>query len=343
MPRRASSHRPRHQPLRETLDEAPIDEAMIATEALAIVADPQSEFVDAADPEVPSQAWQGRRPGRAAAKERRRASARSGATLVASTDHLAGGPSACCPYCAVLLQPPPETDDRCPRCSQRMIVRQVGARVAILAEAVLPIFEAERLNEEGWARDRDRWLELARESGSTGDQVPHLAGELISETDVAAARAWYMSSVDRAFRVAVSDRRWEEAARIRYEQAGVLSRIAGPSDAPSVEVVELHRDGIIADLQAIGEVAKDAEIRGESCCEACRADDHRVVQIAEELRSPALPHEGCPAGLCRCRWFLTTRDQELIAALLRRQMGAGRRTADPPDEPGRDDAISVIA
>jgi hypothetical protein len=223
-----------------------------------------------------------------------------------------------------------------------MIVRSVGARVAILAEAVLPFFEAERHNEERWACDRDRWLELAHESGADSAQGPDVAGELISEADVAAARAWYMSSADRAFRVAERDRRWEEAARIRYEQAGVLSPIAGSWDPPSDEVLRLHRDGIAADLQAIGEVAKNAEVRGESCCEACQADDHRVVQIAEELRSSTLPHEGCPDGLCRCRWFLTTRDQEILAALLQRQMGADRRTAGPPDEP-RNDAISAIA
>ena len=325
------------------LDEARVDEALIAPEALVISADPQSEFVDGADPEPPPQPRQGRRPGRVAAKERRRADATSGRTLVASTDPIPVEPTARCPYCAVLLHKPPETDDRCPRCGQRMIVRYVGARVAILAEAVLPFFEAERLNEERWSRARDRWLELARESGAGENEVPHLAGELISEADVAAARAWYLSSADRAFRVAESDRRWEEAARIRYEQAGVMSRLAGPSGPPSDEVVRLHRSGMAADLQAIAEVARDAEVRGESCCEACRVDDHRVAEIAEELRSPTLPHEGCPDGLCRCRWFLTTRHQELFAALLRRQMGADRRTVHPPDEPERDDALSVIA
>jgi hypothetical protein len=314
----------------EAPDEARVDEALIAPETLVTAADPQSEVADAADPGIPPQPRQGRRPGRAAGKERRRADTRGEAT-------------ACCPYCAILLQPPPETDDRCPRCRQPIIVRYVGARVALLAEAVLPFFEAERLNEERWARERDRWLELARECGADDDQVPHLAEELISEADVAAARAWYLSSVDRAFRVAESDRRWEEAARIRYDQAGVLSQIAGSPDSPSDEVVGLHRDGLAADLQAIGEVARDAEVRGESCCEACRVDDRRVVQIAEELASPTLPHEGCPDGLCRCRWFLTARDQELLAALLRRQMGADRRTAAPPEEPGPGGAMSAIA
>jgi hypothetical protein len=326
-----------------TLEEAGVGEALIATEALVIEADPQSEDVDAADPKVPPQSRQGRRPARADATERRRADARGRTTPVTSADPVPVEPTACCPYCAILLQPPPETDDRCPRCRQPIIVRYVGARVALLAESVLPFFETERLNEERWARERDRWLELARESGTDDDQVPHLAGELVSEADVAAARAWYMSSVDRAFRVAESDRRWEEAARIRYEQAGVLSRIAGSPHSPSDEVVRLHRDGIAADLQAIGEVARDAEVRGESCCEACRADDRRIAQIAEELNSPTLPHEGCPDGLCRCRWFLTARDQELLAALLRRQMGADRRTTAPPDEPGRDGAKPAIA
>jgi hypothetical protein len=327
-----------------TLDETGVGEALIASEALEVEeADPQSEADDAADPDVPPQHRQGRRPARAAGTEQRRADARDGATPVTSVDPDPVESPACCPYCATRMQPPPETDDRCPRCRQLIIVRYVGARAALLAEAVLPFFEAERLKEECWAGERDRWLELARDHGADEDQVPHLAGELISEADVAAARASYMASVDRAFRVAESDRRWEEAARIRYEQAGVLSGMAGSPDSPSHEVVGLQRDALAADLQAIGEVARDAEVRGESCCEACRVDDGRVVEIAEELRSPTLPHEGCPDGLCRCRWFLTAADQEFLTALLRRQMGADRRTAASPDEPGADGAMSAIA
>jgi hypothetical protein len=142
---------------------------------------------------------------------------------------------------------------------------------------------------------------------------------LISEEDVVAARAWYLSGADRAFQVAESERQWEEGARIRYQQADVLFRIDGSPGSPSEEVLWLHRDGLAADLQAIGEVARHAEVRGEACCKACAADDRRIVEIAEELRSPTLPHQGCPDGLCRCRWFLTARDQELLAALLRRR------------------------
>jgi hypothetical protein len=325
----------------EALDQGRPDEASIAPEAVAIAAGPSSE---AADPVVPAPAAKvdpGVPPP--AAKARRRRHARSAATPVAPTDRVAATPTVSCPYCAVLLQQPLKTNDRCPRCRQRMIIRSIGGRLAILAQAALPFFEAERLNEERWTRDRDRWLELAHDSGTAGNRMPQLAGELITEADVAAARAWYMSSVDRAFRTAERRRQWEEAARLRYEQAGVLSRIAGTSDPPSDEVVGLHRNGLAADLQAIGEVVKEAEVRGESCCEACRLDDRRVVQIAEELRVPTMPHQGCPNGLCPCRWFLTTRDQEFLAALLRRQMETDRRMLGPTAERGLDDAVSVIS
>ena len=271
---------------------------------------PDVDLREAAHATPPSRSRQRRRHGRAAA------------TAVPAAGRASGEPMASCPYCATVLQPAPETDDHCPRCRQPMIVRYVGTRRAILAAAVLPFFEAERLNEERRARERDRWLELARESGTDDDQLPNLAGESISEADVVVARAAYLSSVDGAFRLAQDDRRWDVAARIRYEQVAVLSRMADAPGAPSDELIGLHREGMAADLQAIGEVARDAEVRGESCCDACRVDDRRVVRVAEELASPTLPHAGCPEGLCRCRWFLTARDQELLAALLRRQMGA---------------------
>jgi hypothetical protein len=301
------------------LDEAADGEAPIASDAREIEAHPQDQEVDSADAVIPFEPRPGRRPARAAAAERRRPDARGEATPRRSAEPVGVEPTPCCPYCAVLLESPPERDDRCPRCHQLIVVRYIGARMALLAESVLPFFETERRNEERWALERDRWLALAREGRTNDGQGPRLAGELISEEDVDAARAWYLSGADRAFHVAESERRWEEAARIRYQQADVLFGINGSPGSPSEEVLWLHRDGLAADLQAIGEVARHAEVRGEACCEACAGDDRRIVEIAEELRSPTLPHEGCPDGLCRCRWFLTARDQEVLAALLRRR------------------------
>jgi len=327
--------------------EAPAPEAPVAGEPLVTEADAPAEVVDAVEPEavepegeVARQPRRAPQPARTVTATRRPTDDLEDATQISSTRPVPVEATAYCPYCASLLQPPPDATRRCPRCRQRIVVRHIGTRAVYLAEAVLPFFEAER---QRWARERDRWLDLARASGAAADPVQHLATEPLSEAGVAAARALYMSTVDRSFRIAKSDRRWEEAARIRYDQALALFRIAGSTAPPPEEVVKLHREGVVADLQGIGEVSKDAELRGASCCETCQVDEGRVVRIAEELRSPRLPHRGCPKGLCRCRWFLSARDQEFLSEFLRRQARANRRLTAPPAEPARDEAVSTTA
>jgi hypothetical protein len=206
-------------------------------------------------------------------------------------------------------------------------VRRLGDRTVYLAEAVLSFFEAERRRvkeSERCAHERDQWLGLAREAGATDAELKHDEPEYVTRADAAAARAVYMSAVDYAVRVARSERRWEDAARIRYEQARTLLGNASPASLPE-EVVRIHREGVAADLQAIGEVAKDVELHGASCCDACRAAEARVVKIADELRAPSLPHKGCPTGICHCRFFLSRRDQEILGDFLRRQAEAYRR------------------
>jgi hypothetical protein len=234
-----------------------------------------------------------------------------------------------CPYCASLLEPAPESTRRCPRCHQRIVVRRVGDRTAYLAESVLPFFEAERRRvkeSERCAAERDRWLGLAREAGATDAELKHANPEYVTKADVAAGRAVYMSAVDYAVRVARSERRWEDAARTRYDQARTLLGTATPASLPE-EVVRIHREGVAAELQNIGEVAKDAELHGASCCDACRADEGRIDKIADQLRAQTLPHKGCPTGLCHCRWFLSRRDQEILGDFLRRQAEAYRDLA----------------
>ena len=51
----------------------------------------------------------------------------------------------------------------------------------------------------------------------------------------------------------------------------------------------------------------------------CDADDGQVFTIASELRTPRLPHAGCPRGLCRCDWFLASGDQAEVRRHLRRR------------------------
>jgi hypothetical protein len=135
-----------------------------------------------------------------------------------------------CPYCATILDPPPSATRRCGQCRQKIVVRSLDGRTVFLAEAALPVFEAERrraAEAERLGRLRDKWLELALRAGAPLERARRLAEEPASENRLAAARALYISAIDRSFEAAIRADKLEEAARIRFDQAVVLYGFAG--------------------------------------------------------------------------------------------------------------------
>jgi hypothetical protein len=240
--------------------------------------------------------------------------------------------AASCPYCASALKPPPVASGRCPRCRQRIIVKRIAGRPVYLTEAAVPVFEAERrrtAHAGRWTHERDRWLEQARAAGAEADRVARLVRLPVSEDIVDGARRLYLGAVDRAVAAARRERRWDDGARLRFDEALTVRRLAGPRSLPSVEVLRLHRDGLALLLRGIGELARSAELLAGSCCDTCRSDDGLVVRIADELRAPHLPHAQCPKGLCRCRWLLPEHERAIVADRLRRQGRPARRHLVP--------------
>jgi hypothetical protein len=135
-----------------------------------------------------------------------------------------------CPYCASALQPVPRASRKCPSCRNKIIVRRVDDRTVLLVEAALPIFETERrriAEAERLAGIRQHWLDLARSAGASPDRVDRAAAEPVSEARVAAARAMYLSMVDRSFQAEVRKDRLGRAARIRFDQALILFAASG--------------------------------------------------------------------------------------------------------------------
>ena len=190
------------------------------------------------------------------------------------------------------------------------------------------MFEAERRRLAGagrLTRERERWLKLAAAAGAPSERVARLAAAQLSADVVDDARTLYLAAVERSFQVAKREQRWEDASRIRREHALSLYRVAGSPVPPPAEIVKLHRDGAAAELRGIAEIARDAELVGATCCDACRADDGRVLKIAAELRVPRLPHDGCPKGLCHCGWDLATRQRAAFQRYLRPRARADQR------------------
>ena len=201
-----------------------------------------------------------------------------------------------------------------------------------LTEAAIPVFEAERqriASSRRLTRERGRWLKLAASVHAPAERVARLAAARPSPAAVEAARALYVASVDRSFNAARRERRWEDASRMRREQALTLYRIAGSPAMPPAETVALHREAATAELRGIARFGRQAELRGATCCELCRSDDHRAFQIAAELATPRLPHVGCPRGLCRCRWDLPAPDRATVGHPARRsRSGSGAATSE---------------
>ena len=115
-------------------------------------------------------------------------------------------------------------------------MRHIDDRIVWLVEAALPVFEAERrriADEVRWTAMRTRWLDLALAAGAPKGRVAKAAEETPTEARVSAARALYLSSVDRSFESAVKDEQWTVAARIRLDEAQVLFDFAG---APIPEI-----------------------------------------------------------------------------------------------------------
>ena len=236
--------------------------------------------------------------------------------------------TASCPYCAVLLQPPPASSQRCAHCRQRIIVKRVAGRAAYLTEAAVLVFEAERRRLGGsgrLTRERERWLKLAAAAGAPPERVARLAAAQLSGDLVDGARTLYLTAVERSFQVARREQRWEDAARIRREHALTLYRVAGSPVPPPADIVKIHRDGVAAELRGLAEITRDAELVGATCCDACRADDGQVLKIAAELRVPRLPHDGCPKGLCQCGWDLAARQRAAFQRYLRPRARASQR------------------
>ena len=230
--------------------------------------------------------------------------------------------TAFCPYCALVLEPAPASSQRCSRCRQRIIVKRIEGRAVFLTEAAVPVFEAERRRVAAsgrLTRERERWLRLAAAAGAPAKDHARIASARLTEDVVVAARTLYLTTVDRAFRLAKREHDWEMASRLRREKATVLYRVAGSPLPPPAEFVEVFREGVAAELRGLAEISRDAELISASCCDVCRADDRLISRISQELRVPRLPHEGCPKGLCRCHWDLAERKRTTMRRYLRRR------------------------
>jgi hypothetical protein len=214
-----------------------------------------------------------------------------------------------CPSCAIALDRAPTRDRLCPSCRQPIVVRRVDGRIVLLTADAAPIVDAHlqrEADERRWAAERTEWLTRAAHVWAPEPQLARLSAAPLSEAVVERCRKLYRDSADRAVRLARRNADWSIVARVRRDEAAALFAAAGHPVPPPDEIVALHREGMLAELHALAETTQFAELVGARCCPACRSGDGQSSRISAELRTPRLPHEGCPKGICACQWYLST-------------------------------------
>ena len=216
-------------------------------------------------------------------------------------------PSAACPYCAMALTPPPTRSRLCPHCRQPIALRRVDGRVVLLPEDAVAIFDAQRRYEQDvveWTAAIKHWLTLAATVEASDERRARLAAAPPSAEAVDASRSLFLSAAEAAIRTARHAKHWKAVSRIRRVQAANLYADIGSPIPPPPDIVDLHRDAMLAELRALQTISKVAELAGTGCCATCRHDEDKTFTISAELRTPRLPHDGCPKGLCGCDWWI---------------------------------------
>ncbi len=217
------------------------------------------------------------------------------------------------------------------------MVRRLEGRTVYLTEAAVTVFVAERErknNEHAWEVARRRWLALAASVHAPEARRAKVRATPISAGAVQSAKTLYMTAAEHTAKVARHEKRWTDVAKIRLDQATALYAEAGSPLPPPEEALGLYREGKSAILRSIAEQGRHAEFVAAGCCRACRADDGKVFRISTELRTPRLPHEECPRGLCSCDWWF---------AIAVSKKPARRRSAKPSAAPAIDGAVDATA
>ena len=161
-------------------------------------------------------------------------------------------------------------------------------------------------DERRWTVERADWLARAVRVHAPADEIERLSEAGLSASVVDRSRSLYLDNADRMVRAARRRTDWGVVARVRRDEAAALYAEAGHPVPPPDRVVELHREGLLAELRSIALTTQFAELVSARCCRACRVGDGTAVRISAELKTPRLPHEGCPKGICGCEWFIAT-------------------------------------
>lgn len=193
-----------------------------------------------------------------------------------------------CPYCRCVLTRMPRRKTRCPTCGNDIYVR---SKQDVLPTALLT-------KEDALAAD------LLRDLESYGIQVDHFRGmdrklsQQLGRDPFAAEVAWNLAKM-----LASQSTDLQAAGSIYYRMALFLNELG----RDHVPVLQKSSQTRLLYCKQHGWERVHIRAAGESSCQACRAQDGRILSTEDALRSMPVPCKDCTTvlfesdrGFCRC-------------------------------------------
>ena len=216
-----------------------------------------------------------------------------------SGDSGGAGNPAWCPYCGVILDPPPRGTRKCPVCREKIHLKRWPGEDTkrLMTEAQVQeanaAWDVYRLRNKAirasenlgvsravFAREERALTESRHQTPPPGDVFWSLSKRVI--IDAGKGRDW--QRLKMAY--------WHQA-RWLYEEGRdpmQLSRLASEAELRGYAETGLVRRVEISDA-------------GEKACPACRQNGGKVMRIGDALKQMPIPNTHCENGWCRCTWL----------------------------------------
>lgn len=204
-------------------------------------------------------------------------------------------PPSACPYCGVVIDPPPARSRKCPDCRERIVVRtrrSDGAKV-LLTEADAADFDEQRKAEAA----RNDAIRKSSNIGATPEDFANAERTVAQKFGTALPRDVFWQLANEFAVRAMKSNDWHALSMVYWQQARLLYEEGKPH-------LDLAREASKASLQRYAHdgFVKQVEILC-NCCELCERDAGRKMSVQDAMEQLPIPHEeSANDGWCICLW-----------------------------------------
>ena len=218
-----------------------------------------------------------------------------------------------CPYCGVVIDPPPARSRKCPSCKQAIVMRStyggspfwkhgVAKTRLFLTQEQAEAFDAAA----GEASRRQNAVDIAQRCGCSAIEFMQKETVLAKTgADLISPETVLLALLEDAFSEVRKRKDLQRMASIAFEKARIQYDLGR---ADFVEALVEHHRAKLMEMQA-SRLITNVAIASIDCCLVCAKSAGKTSTVASALGSAALPQAQCTResehgerGWCICYW-----------------------------------------